>query len=183
MRLGAGAVCGIGESDSVKRVVSGLLLDNGRPESGSEACSLRVADQQGTIRKQFRSADCDTVYKIAPKMRFIFDNHVLGKVLFPEKHKKDPEHSCLEKISAALQDARLQGFICESIGTLGAIQRDSRAEYFASRIPKSDVRTLADGNHISANITIKTDHGTASRLLRRPRRATATGSAICFLKL
>jgi hypothetical protein len=41
---------------------------------------------------------------------------------------------------------------------------------------------LADGNHISVNITIKTDHGTASRLLRRPRRATATGSAICFLK-
>jgi hypothetical protein len=118
MRLGAGAVSGIGESDSVKRVVSGLLLDNGRPESGSEACSLRVADQQGTIRKQFRSADCDTVYKIAPKMRFIFDNHVLGKV----KHKKDPEHSCLEKISAALQDARLQGFIWESIGTLEVIQ-------------------------------------------------------------
>lgn len=54
-------------------------------------------------------------------MRVSFDSHILGKVIFPEKRKKDPDHECLEQISAALNDGRLQGFLCESMVTHEAI--------------------------------------------------------------
>ena len=61
-------------------------------------------------------------------MRVTFDSHVLGKVAYPERRKKDPDHPCLEKISAALQVGRIQGFICESSGALEAIQNAARPE-------------------------------------------------------
>jgi hypothetical protein len=91
-------------------------------------------------------------------MRVSFDSHILGKVIFPERREKDPDHEYLEQISTALKDGRLQGFLCESIAILEAIAKNKRAHYFANRIPKSEVKTHSDGNHPAVTITIRTDH-------------------------
>jgi hypothetical protein len=124
-------------------------------------------------------------FGIVPKMRVTFDSQVLGKVAFPERRKKDPDHAGLEKISAALQEGRLQGFICESIGTLEAIENATRAEYFASRIPKSDVQISADGTNTFVNITIKTDHdrhpGLHVRLADKLQRAQTLGMRLLYV--
>jgi hypothetical protein len=69
-------------------------------------------------------------------MRVSFDSHILGKVIFPGRRGKDPDHECLEQISTALKDGRLLGFLCESIATLEAIAKNKRPHYFANRIPK-----------------------------------------------
>ncbi len=118
-------------------------------------------------------------------MRVTFDSHVLGKVAFPERRKKDPDHPCLEKINAALQEGRLQGFLCESIGTLESIEIAMRGEYFASRIPKSDVQILADGDNTSVHITIRTDHdrhpGLHAMLVEILQRARTLGMRLLYV--
>ena len=118
-------------------------------------------------------------------MRVTFDSHVLGKVAYPERRKKDPDHPCLEKISAALQVGRIQGFICESIGALDAIQNAARPEYFANRIPKSDVQIRAAGNNASVNITIKMDHnrhpGLEAVLVDKLQRAQTLGMRLLYV--
>lgn len=118
-------------------------------------------------------------------MRVTFDSHVLGKVAFPERHPKDPDQTCLEKINAVLQEGRLQGFVCESIGTLEPIEIARRAEYFASRIPRSDVQILTDGDNTSVQITIKTDHdrhpGLHAKVVDRLQRARTLGMRLLYV--
>ncbi len=118
-------------------------------------------------------------------MRITFDSHLLGKVLFPERRKKDPDYACLQEIGVGLQDGRLQGFICESIGTLEDIRPNARPEYFANRIPKSDVQTIAAGNHTCVNITIEINHdrhpGLNGRLVDKLQRAQTLGMRLLHI--
>jgi len=122
---------------------------------------------------------------VVGEMRVTFDRQVLGKVIFPGKRKKDPDHACLEKINAALRAGRLQGFICESVGTLEAIAKDKRATYFANRTPKSQVQTARDGKNVSLAITFTTDHdrhpGLDERLIENLQGARALGMRLLYV--
>jgi hypothetical protein len=119
---------------------------------------------------------------VVSKLRVTFDSQVLGKVIFPEKRKKDQDHACLAEIHAALLDGVIEGFICESIATLEAIKSDTRAPYFANRIPKSEARVRTCGNDISVNITIRTDHdrhpGLHEKLGEKLHQAQAFGMRV-----
>lgn len=125
--------------------------------------------------------------KSSKKKRVTFDRQVLGKVVFPEKRKRDPNYAHLEKIHAALREGRLHGYICESIGTLEAIEPDKRAEYFANRIPQTHRQMLTDGKNISVSITIKTDHnrhpGLHERLVMNLRGAQALGIRLLYVPI
>ena len=118
-------------------------------------------------------------------MRVTFDSQVLGRVAFPEKHKKDDKHACLEQINAALQEGRLQGFVCESIGTLEPIKKVTRGKYFACRTPKSDVQILTEGDNTSVHISIKMDHdlhpGLHRMQVRRLQRARTLGMRLLYV--
>ncbi|HEX3682196.1 MAG TPA: hypothetical protein VHU83_06605 [Bryobacteraceae bacterium] len=100
----------------------------------------------------------------------------------PENHKKDPNHANLLKINTALQDGRLKGFICESIGTLEAIHKPTRPEYFSNRIPKT---TLTAGTNTDLNITIKVDHdrhpGLEPILIQKLQRAGCLGMRLLYI--
>ena len=118
-------------------------------------------------------------------MRVSFDSHILGKVIFPERREKDPDHDCLEQISAALKDGRLQGFLCESIATHEAIATKRRPHYFANRIPKSEVKTHSYGKHSAVNITIRMDHdrhpGLHEALVEKLEKAQIVGMRILYV--
>jgi hypothetical protein len=119
--------------------------------------ALRMVDLDDSRNAGVTHVACHNLV-VMSEVRVTFDRHVLGKVVFPEKRVKDPHHAALRKINAALRAGQLQGFICESAGSLEAISPDKRAAYFANRIPKSHIQTVMEGNNISVNITIKTDH-------------------------
>lgn len=118
-------------------------------------------------------------------MRVTFDSHVWENVVIPENHKKDPDHALLVKINTGLQGGRLEGFICESIGTLEAIKKDTRPEYFANRIPKTHVETVTGGNHTHIDIKIKIDHdrhpGLDGRLVQKLQLAQDLGMRLLYI--
>ena len=88
-------------------------------------------------------------------IRVTFDSNVWEKGVFPDKFPVDPNHIFLPKIKEALQKGRLQGFICETVGTLEAIKRKERANYFANKNPKSEVQIEGTGSSLSVTITFK----------------------------
>jgi hypothetical protein len=90
-------------------------------------------------------------------MRVTFDSHVWQLVVRPDKHSKDKAHSQLLKINEALRDGRVQGFICETVGTLEAISTDRRGDYLAKMRPITDVQVKADGNQIGVHFAIRPD--------------------------
>lgn len=100
-------------------------------------------------------------------------------MVFPDKHPRDKDHICLREIKGALEDGRLCGFICETVGTLEAINKKKRADYFANRTPKSDIRTETIGNNTNLTITFRTDHslhcGLDPRLMENLQEAQRIG--------
>jgi hypothetical protein len=110
-------------------------------------------------------------------IRVTFDSNAWEVVVSPGAAHKN--HSCLLKIKEALEDGRLKGFICETLGTLEAIKRSKRADYFANRKPKSDIQIERVGTNPSVTITFKTDHslhpGLDKRLTDKLQEARAIG--------
>jgi hypothetical protein len=89
--------------------------------------------------KNLRAIAIMSVSEMKP-IRVTFDSNVWERVVFPD-NDSDPNHILLLRlIKEALQDGRLQGFICESLGTLEAIKKEKRQAYFANKKPKSDVQ-------------------------------------------
>jgi hypothetical protein len=92
-------------------------------------------------------------------MRVTFDSQVWQQMVFPERHIKHPDHGLMVRIKDALRGDRMQGFICESFGTLEAIANKERAAFLANKIPivKTQATNLGEGN-VSISITIESDH-------------------------
>lgn len=112
-------------------------------------------------------------------IRVTFDSHVWQLVVRPDKHLKDKNHKHLLTINDTLRKGSLQGFICETVGTLEGISRDCRANYFAAIRPIVDVRTEAIGNTIKVQFAIRPDDakhlGLSPVMTDRLREAAALG--------
>ena len=93
-------------------------------------------------------------------MRVTFDSNAWERIIVPHRYPKDPVHSDLLSINAALQDGRIEGFISETVGTLEAIPRAERGAYLVNRQFALDVvdETREDGV-ISFSIRIGGEDG------------------------
>jgi len=56
------------------------------------------------------------------KMRVTFDSHVLGKVIFPEKRKRDPGYTCLKDIVARSRTVDFRGLSVRALGLLRRLE-------------------------------------------------------------
>jgi hypothetical protein len=91
-------------------------------------------------------------------MRVTFDSNAWERIVVPHRYPKDPVHSDLLKVNAALQDGRVEGFISETVATLEAIPRTERGAYFASRQLKLEASELPrDNGRIGFSIRIGGD--------------------------
>lgn len=107
------------------------------------------------------------------------DSNVWERVVFPDRDSCPGSIPLLRMIKEAVQDGRVQGFICESTGTLEAIKKCERPAYFANRKPKSSIQTERVGNNTSLTITFSTDHtlhrGLHPKLIEKLQEARAMG--------
>ena len=118
-------------------------------------------------------------------MRVTFDSHVLGKVVAPEKRRKDPDYLQLKKINFALRNGALRGLLCETIATLEAIGKRNRFDYFANRIPKTTSTIHSCPTHFEVRITFAPDHdrhpGLHNELTEKLRQAKALGVRLLYV--
>ena len=90
-------------------------------------------------------------------LRVTFDSNVLQKAVMPSLASKTDLFAEYVTIHDALQGNRVQGFICETVGTLEAIRNDARKAYFTSIKPKVSVQVV-NASHRQA--PLKIDMGT-----------------------
>jgi hypothetical protein len=113
-------------------------------------------------------------------MKVTFDSQVWEPMVFPDRHLKNPDHVSMVKIKDALRSGRLQGFLCDTIGTVEAIAKSDRAAYRAGTIPiiQTSAKNLGKGIR-GLSITIETDHslhpGLHPRLSEKLEEALAIG--------
>ena len=93
------------------------------------------------------------------KMRVTFDSNSWQRVVRPASFPKDPRQPSFQAINSVLQDGRLHGFICETVGTLEAVRRDARGTYFAGGRAKVDfVEKETDAGRIHVQVSMGPDH-------------------------
>lgn len=101
-------------------------------------------------------------------MRITFDSQAWQTLVFPERHLNDPNHAAMVKIKDALRDSRVQGFICESFGSVEAIKKTDRAAFLAKKIPIVKVGTSHQGaGKVALTVTIDTDQSLHPGLHRK----------------
>lgn len=120
-------------------------------------------------------------------MRVTFDTNVWQKVVVPSLASENSLYDAFTTVHEALRRKRIQGFICETVGTLEAVRRTGRKAYFTSIKPTVEVKTTAQGGKALLTVNIGTDHdqhpglpnvlrerlelafGLGMRLMRAPR--------------
>lgn len=91
-------------------------------------------------------------------MRVTFDSNAWQKVVVPNLARKTSLYDAFAGIHEALRVSKIQGFVCETVGTLEAIKRPTRKTYFTSIKPAVKVQSNAKGNQILMNINIGANH-------------------------
>ena len=91
-------------------------------------------------------------------MRVTFDSNAWQKIVVPNLARKTSLYEEFTGIHEALRARKIQGFVCETVGTLEAIKRPTRRAYFTSIKPAVKVQTNAKGNQIHMNINIGANH-------------------------
>jgi hypothetical protein len=91
-------------------------------------------------------------------MRVTFDSNAWQKVVVPNLARKTSLYDAFADIHEALRTKEIQGFICETVGTLEAIRRRVRKAYFTSIKPAVKVQSDAKGDQILVNINIGPNH-------------------------
>src|ERR1039457_2368388 len=113
-------------------------------------------------------------------MKVTFDSNAWELIVFPERHPNNRDHGSMVKIKEVLRNGQIQGFICESFGTLEAILPTDRAAYLANKIPivETSVTSLRGGS-ASISIRIESDHslhpGLHERQVEKLEEALAIG--------
>lgn len=112
-------------------------------------------------------------------MRVTFDTNVWQQVVTPSLAMKDSRYRAFLTIHEALRTKQIQGFICETVGTLEAITRAGRKGYFTSIKPSVKVKGDAQGSQVRLAINIGTNHdqhpGLPNVLRKRLELAFALG--------
>lgn len=95
-----------------------------------------------------------------PSIRVTFDSNSWQPVVRPDKFAKDPRFADFLKLKGALLSGDIQGFVCETVATLEAIQKTDRGPYFSGQrvSPKFDVQE-GPGGTIKIDMKIAPDDG------------------------
>lgn len=91
-------------------------------------------------------------------MRVTFDSNAWQKVVVPNLARKTSLYDAFAGIHEALRTRKIQGFVCETVGTLEAIKRPTRKAYFSSIKPAVKIQSNAKGNQILMSINIGANH-------------------------
>jgi hypothetical protein len=91
-------------------------------------------------------------------MRVTLDSNVWQMVAEPALARSTSLLEACQAAHDALRSKRIKGFICETVGTLEAIQRQSREAYFHSLRPSVDVKSDIRDGQIFMAINIDTNH-------------------------
>src|ERR1700730_5058840 len=91
-------------------------------------------------------------------MRVTFDSNAWQKIVVPNLARKTSLYDAFARIHEAIRASKIQGFVCETVGTLEAIRRLTRHAYFTSIKPAVKVQTNGKGNQIHMNINIGANH-------------------------
>ncbi len=112
-------------------------------------------------------------------MRVTFDSNVWQKVVKPSLARGTSLYDDFTTVHEALRAKQIQGFICETVGTLEAVRRAGRKAYFASIKPIVEVKTDDRAGQALLTINVGTNHnqhpGLASVLRERLEVAFALG--------
>jgi hypothetical protein len=91
-------------------------------------------------------------------MRVTFDSNVWQKVVKPSLTRKTSLYDAFTTVHEALRTKKIQGFICETVGTLEAVRLAGRKAYFTSIKPIVEVKCDAQGGQVHLTINIGTNH-------------------------
>jgi hypothetical protein len=92
-------------------------------------------------------------------MRITFDSNVWQMVVRPSLVPKHENYGDFCAVHEALRSKRIEGFICETVGTLEAIKRAGRSSYFNSIRPIVEVKLEnVKGNQSLISVNIGTNH-------------------------
>jgi hypothetical protein len=91
-------------------------------------------------------------------MRVTFDSNVWQMVVMPNLASKTSLYDAFTTVHEALRTEQIQGFICETVGTLEAVRLTGRKAYFTSIKPIVEVKADAHGGQALLTINIGTDH-------------------------
>jgi hypothetical protein len=113
-------------------------------------------------------------------MRVTFDSNIWEKVVSPDPSCEPSLQDDYMTVHDALRDSRIHGFICETVGTLEAVKRKGRKQYFGSITPQVRVDVADQGSrNLSLNLSIVPNHdqhpGLPDVLLKKLNIAFALG--------
>jgi hypothetical protein len=112
-------------------------------------------------------------------MRVTFDSNVWQKVVKPSLARGTSFYDDFTTVHEALRAKQIQGFICETVGTLEAVRRAGRKAYFSSIKPIVEVKTDDRAGQALLTINVGTNHnqhpGLASVLRERLELAFVLG--------
>jgi hypothetical protein len=74
-------------------------------------------------------------------MRVTFDSNVWQMIVMPALARNTDLHNAYEIVHDGVRNAQVQGFICETVGTLEAVRISGRKTYFTSLRPRVEVKT------------------------------------------
>jgi len=87
-----------------------------------------------------------------------FDSNVWQMVVLPSLASKTSLYDAFTTVNEALRMKQIQGFICETVGTLEAVRRAGRKAYFTSIKPIVEVKADVQGGQALLTINIGTNH-------------------------
>lgn len=92
-------------------------------------------------------------------MRVTFDSNVWQSVAKPSLSRKTKLFEAFKSVHEALLARQIHGFICETVGTLEAVKRLGRQEYFASVKPVVEIsESVLPAGQISLAIKVGANH-------------------------
>ena len=74
-------------------------------------------------------------------MRVTFDSNVWQMIVMPALARNTDLHNAYEIVHDGVRNGQVQGFICETVGTLEAVRISGRKTYFTSLRPRVEVKT------------------------------------------
>jgi hypothetical protein len=80
-------------------------------------------------------------------------------VVVPRLARRTKMFDAFTTVHDALCRKRIQGFICETVGTLEAVRLAGRKAYFTSIKPIVDVKTVAQGAQVLLTVNVGANHG------------------------
>jgi hypothetical protein len=91
-------------------------------------------------------------------MKVTFDSNVWQMVADPSLARNGPHLADYEKVHAAIKTRKIEGLICETVGTLEVVRRRERKDYFTAMHSNVDVKADVQSDQVLMSINVNTNH-------------------------